>query len=143
MLLLACAPARTAAEACRRQAAAKQFGRNVQQRQNPAADALEDMRCDAIERDEESRPRVAAPVNRVVQSRERAAPTRAAPLGLGASLSETRAACEERGGSLNERGSLNDGTVFICSIGPRAVFSCTLDATGSVVRLSAPPLHSD
>lgn len=151
--LPACGRPRTAAEACRTQAAMAQFSRAMQQRQNATADALEAMRCDAVARDERdavayqtpaptprSAPRdVESVMNGHVVTYQYQPPPPPRALGLGARLADVREACEQRHGHLGDGIDHNDSKAYLCAMGQRAIFSCTIDASGAVVRLSAFP----
>lgn len=65
VFLAGCQPARSPSEACRRQNMAKRIGRSGSP--NPQADALEDIRCDEMEREEQREAREEA--RRAAQAR--------------------------------------------------------------------------
>lgn len=134
LLIAACNPPQTAAEACRRQNAGNRFSRGLNRQNSAVADAVEDARCDAIEREEraEARERSAANAKAVAARREELARTRREPSTpeLGATPAEVRVLCERQRGVFQ----LDPNGVFGCRVGGPLAFAGVV-RDGRVVRV--------
>lgn len=134
-VLAACAEPQTPAGRCRSQAALARSGRMMGGRQSAEADALEQMRCDELERQERTERRVASrEAAMAAEERERQlAVVRAAPTSpeLGATIAEVRVLCERQGGVL----AVEPSGPFVCRVGGVSVFLGAVADGGYVVRV--------
>lgn len=137
LLLVGCRPANTASEQCRNQAAAARFSRGLNRQSSATADALESMRCDALERDElvERRESARQHAQQSAEQRTRTdtmhreldarlAEIRVAPNApeLGATLAEAKVICERQRGHFAAAPD-----AFGCTVGGPLVFAGTVD----------------
>ena len=141
---LACAPAKTPSEACRRQAAANRMGRSFNP--DPRLDTIENIRCDEMEREERREAREDAREKAAAETKA-AARTDAANAALDAKLAEIRSAPKvpELGATVAEakiicaqqRGAFvppdNEG-IYVCKVGGPIIFICTADYDGVTTR---------
>lgn len=142
LAIVSCVPPQTQAEACHRQNAANRFGRSINRQNSAVANAVEDSRCDAIEREEraDARERASAESKAAAQRDARnaeldaqLATVRAAPSvpELGATTAEAKIMCERQRGNF----AVAEGR-FGCRVGGPVVFAGTVD-DGRIVQTDA------
>jgi len=139
-----CAPAKTPSEACRRQAAANRMGRSFAP--DPRLDAIENIRCDEMEREERREAREDAREKAVAEAKASAradamnaaldaklAEIRAAPKvpELGATVAEAKIMCTQQRGAFS---APDDNGIYACRVGGPAIFICAADYDGLTTR---------
>jgi hypothetical protein len=116
-IVMACG-GRSGADGCRTQAAVNRGVRGMNRQQNASADALEQMRCDELEREERSEHQAKDAERNdreSAQTRVRSFPK--AP-ELNATSAEAKVICESQGGAFVE-----EGAVLGCRVGGPVIFA--------------------
>lgn len=141
LALLGCAPAKSASESCRRGAAANRVSRSFSRAQNPVADAVEEARCDEMERDErrqareDSKEEAARAEEKqaqedAAQARRRAVRRNPKSPELRSTLAESRIICDRQGARFSA-----DAGRYGCHLSGRLIFAGYLDETGETTRV--------